>query len=188
LKGIGIVFDIDALNALDGWSSYGDKAWHIIMQNLRPEKIIGCMLREGDTRETLNRSRREFCIGIFGIELDIEVVKAVFADSSEKGLATLNRRFILCPRLDSEPLVEAGMIDSVGRLVEDEWSRISHDRCKDCGWGFAPKKITVNLSKELKTELKAMQGKTKSGLVPTSQVAAAVSPPQVSKPWWKFWA
>lgn len=99
------------------------------MRNLRLEKIIGCMLRESDTSETLSGSRREFCIGIFGIGLDVEIVKAAVAASSEKGLAISNRRLILSPRLESEPLVQAGMIDPVGRLVEDKWSRISHDRC-----------------------------------------------------------
>jgi hypothetical protein len=165
IKGIGVVFDIDA----SGGGFYGDAAWRILMKNLRPENITGCMLREGDTSETLNGRRREFCIGIFGIGLDIEVVKATFAYSSEKGLAVQNRRFILSPRLDSEPLAQVGMIDSFGRLVEEKWSRIFHDRCKDYGWAYAPKKVTLDLSAELKTELNVLRGKA-------------------SKPWWKFWA
>lgn len=184
MKGIGVVFDIDEL----GGGFYGSQAWRIFMRNLRPERIIGCVLREGDTSETLGGSRREFCIAVFGIGLDIEFVKAAFVDSSEKGLATSNRRFILSPKLDSEPLVEAGMIDSVGRLAHDEWSRSFHDRCKDSGWGFAPKKITVDLPPELKTELKTLQAKTVSGATPSAQPAPTSSPPQASKPWWKFWA
>ena len=158
MKGIGVVFDIDAL----GGGFYGSQAWRIFMRQLPPENITGCSLREGDTNETLNGSRREFCISIFGAGLDVEMVKKAFTDSSEKGLAALNRRFIISPKLDSEPLVEAGMIDSVGRLVQDEWSRIFHDRCKDSGWGFAPKKITVDLPAELKTELKALRAKKAS--------------------------
>ncbi|MFQ5752268.1 MAG: hypothetical protein ACE5HI_09750 [bacterium] len=183
MKGVGVVFDIDEL----GGGFYGAQAWRIFMRNLRPEKIIGCILREGDTSKTLSGSHREFCIGVFGMDLDIEVVKAAFAGSPEKGLAALNRRFILSPRLDSEPLVEAGTIDSVGRLVQDEWSRSFHDCCKDCGWGFAPKKITVDLSPELNTELKTLQGKTTASVTPTAQSVPVVSPPQASKPWWKFW-
>ena len=183
MKGIGVVFDIDAL----GGGFYGSQAWRIFMRNLTPEKIIGCILREGDTRETLSGSRREFCIGVFGPGLDVEAVKAVFASSSEKGLAPSNRRFILSPRLESEPLVEAGMIDSSGRLVPDEWDRGFHDRCKDCGWGFAPRRITVDLSPELKAELKAMQNKKVSGSAPTGQPVAPAAPP-ARKPWWKFWA
>jgi hypothetical protein len=127
------------------------------MRNLQPETIIGCTLREGDTRETLNRRRREFCIGISGIELDVEAVRAAFASCAEEGLPESSRRFILSPRLEAEPLVEAGMIDSLGRLVQDEWSRIWHDRCKDCGWGFAPKRIIEDLPPELETELKALR-------------------------------
>ncbi len=94
MKGIGVVFDVDAL---DG-GFYGSQAWRIFMRNLSPERIIGCILREGDTRATLNGSHREFCIGIFGSGLDVEAVKAVFASSSEQGLAPSNRRFILSPR------------------------------------------------------------------------------------------
>lgn len=163
MKGIGVVFNIDAL----GGGSYGSQAWRIFMRQLPPEKIIGCSLCEGDTNETLNGNRREFCIAVFGVGFDVEMVKRAFADSSENGLAASNRRFILSPKLDSEPLMEAGITDSVGRLVQDEWSRIFHDHCKDSGWGFAPKKITVKLTSELKAELKALQGK--------------------NKPWWKFW-
>ena len=173
MRGIGVVFNIDEL----GGGFYGSQAWRIVMRNLPPAKILGCMLREGDTSETLNGSRREFCIAIFGPGLDVEVVKAAFASSSEKGLAPSNRRFIPSPRLDSEPLVEAGMIDSVGRLVQDEWSRMFHDRCKDCGWGFAPKKIAVDLSPQLRAELKALQDKTASGSSRTPQPAGTVFRP-----------
>jgi len=155
MKSIGVVFDIDEL----GGGFYGSRAWRIFMRQLPPEKIIGATLREGDTSETLTGSRREFCIGVYGAALDVEVVKRAFAGCSEKGLAPADRRFILSPRLDSEPLLEAGMIDSVGRLAQDEWSRMFHDRCKDCGWGYAPRKVTVELPPELRNELKALQDK-----------------------------
>ena len=133
------------------------------------------MLREGDTRKTLSGSHREFCIGIFGIGLDVEVVKAAFVGSSENGLAAPDHRFILGPKVESEPLSMAGVIDSLGRFVEDEWSRIFHDRCKDCGWGYAPRRITVDLSAELKAELKAMQEKTVS--CPSGTGRSVTSPP-----------
>jgi hypothetical protein len=183
MKGVGVLFDIDAL----GGGFYGYKAWCIFMRNLKPEKIISCILRAGDTNATMNRSRREFCIAVFGIGLDVETVKAAFTGSSEKGLAPSNRRFILSPQLDSEHLVEAGMIDSVGRLVQDKWSRVVHDECKDGGWGFAPQKVTVDLSPELKAELKALQDKTVIGSASAAQPRDSVSRPQPSKPWWKFW-
>jgi hypothetical protein len=48
-------------------------------------------------------------------------------------------------------------VEKARELVQDEWSRIFHDRCKDCGWGFVPRKITVDLPPQLKTELKALQ-------------------------------
>lgn len=159
MKGVGVVFDIDAL----GGGYYGSEAWRIFMRHLAPGTIIGTVLREGDTRETLTGNRREFCIGVFGLELDVEAVRKVFASSSARGLVPLSRRFILSPQLESEAFMEAGMIDSGGRFVADEWDRRFHDRCKDCGWGYAPRRITVDLSAELKAELKAMQDKTVSG-------------------------
>ncbi len=154
VSGIGVVFDIDAL----GGGFYGSKAWRIFMRNLRPERIVGCNLREGDTRETLSGNRREFCIAVWGIDVDTEAIRSAFATCSETGLAALERRFISSPQLDSEPLVEAGRIDAEGRLVQDEWSRMFHDRCKDCGWGYAPRSVSYELSPELKAELEALRG------------------------------
>jgi len=154
MNGIGIVFNIDDL----GGGFYGSKAWRIFMRNLPPENIIGCMLKEGDTQQTLNGSQREFCIAVFGLALEDAVVRKVFENCSEKGLAPAARRFISSP--GSELLVDAGFIDLLGRLVQDEWSRMFHDRCKDCGWGFAPKSVTVDLTPELKAELENLRGKT----------------------------
>lgn len=182
MKGIGVVFNIDDL----GGGFYGAQAWRIFMRNIRPETIVGAILREGDTNETLNGTAREFCIAAFGI--DVDVVKAALTHATEKGLVELHRRFILSPKLDSEPLVDAGMIDSLGRLVQDEWSRSFHDRCKDCGWGFAPRKITVDLSADLKAELKLLQAKAISIKTRDAQPASTSTASQASKPWWKFWA
>jgi len=153
ISALGIVFNIDDL---DG-GSYGSKAWRIFMRNLRPEDIIGCMLKEGDTRQTLDGCQREFCIAVFGLALDGAVVRKAFENSDEKGLAPLARRFTSSP--ESEPLVYAGIIDSLGRLVQEEWSRIFHDRCKDCAWGFAPKSVRSDLTPELKAELETLRNK-----------------------------
>jgi hypothetical protein len=168
MKGVGVVFDIYEL----GGGFYGSKSWDIFMRNLRPEKIVGCTLRAGDTSETLKGGKREFCIAIFGDKLDVEAIKGVFSASSEKGLAAPDRRFMLSPQLDSESFAETGTIDPLGRLVQDAWSRAFHDRCKKFEWGYMPTKVAADLSPELKTELELLQSKTV----------------QVKKPWWKFWA
>lgn len=187
MKGIGILFDIDAL----GGGFYGSGAWRLFMQNLRPERIVGCRLREGDTRETLNGKRREFCIAVFGPNLDIESIKGTFAHCSERGFAPVGRRFMLGPELDSQPLVEAGAIDASGRLVQDEWSRIVHDWCKDCDWGFAPKSVPHDLPPELKSELKVLRNKVAVGSASAegrqSPSKLGERPVQPKKPWWKFW-
>lgn len=183
MKAIGIVFDIDKL----GGGFYGDTAWRIFMRNLRPERIMPCGLREGDTNESLRGNRREFCIAVFGVGVDTHVVEEAFQNCSDTGLAEPSRRFIRSPRLDSEPLRLAGMVDSQGRLVDDEWSRISHDRCKDCGWGFAPKKVTVYLSPELTSELKELRSRTVSPFQGSNQIANPTSQTMSKRPWWQFW-
>jgi len=184
MKGIGVVFDINDL----GGGFYGSTAWRIFLRNLRPENIIGCVLREGDTSETLSGNQREFCIAVFGAELNTDLFEKVFKDCSEKGLASSNRRFLLSPKLDSEPLIEAGIVDSMGRLVQDEWNRIFHDRCKDCGWGFAPKSVPGDLSPELKSELKELQSRTVTK-IRTSGSQSKSQPTQNStkRKWWQFW-
>jgi len=153
MKGVGVVFDIDAL----GGGLYGYEAWRIFMRALRPEKILGCRLREGDTSETLNGHRREFCIAVYGAGSDVDAVKQAFEASSEKGLAEPCRRFIVGARLESEPLADAGAIDTAGRLVQDSWTRFVHDECKAGGWGYAPRRVTVELSPELTAELEALR-------------------------------
>jgi hypothetical protein len=167
MKGVGVVFDIYEL----GGGFYGAKSWEIFMRNLRPEKIVGCTLRSGDTSETMKGGKREFCIAIFGDKLNVEAVKEVFAASSEKGLAPSDRRFMLSPQLDSESFAETGTIDPAGRLVQNEWVRAFHDRCKKFEWGYMPNKIPADFSPELKTELELLQSKIV----------------KVKKPWWKFW-
>lgn len=155
MEGIGVVFDIDEL----GGGFYGAEAWRIFMRSLSPSSIVNCILQEGDTNETLFGRQEEFCIGVFGLTLNAGVVKAAFADSSDKGLAAPDRRFIASPQVNAEPLVTVGAIDHRGRLVQDEWSRSFHDRCTDCGWGYAPERVTVDLTPELTSELDVLRNK-----------------------------
>jgi len=183
MNGIGVVFDIDAL----GGGVYGYEAWCIFMRNLNPGQIIGCTLREGDTNETLFGNGREFCIAVFGSDSNVEAVKEAFMQCSERGLAPSDRRFILSPQLDREPLVDTGEIDSAGRLVQRQWTRFVHEECKKGGWGYAPRTVTVELSPELKAELKTLQDKTVTGMESTVQQKDVASRPHESKPWWKFW-
>lgn len=155
MNGIGIVFNIDDLGGF-----YGNEAWHIFMRNIKPSTITGCILKHGDTMQTLNGNQREFCIAVFGNTLEMSVIRLAFEKCTEKGLAPLNRRFISNP--SAEPLMDYGSIDTKGRLVQDEWSRITHDQCKDCGWGFAPKSVTVDLSPDLQSELENMRNNMSS--------------------------
>ncbi len=168
MKSVGVVFDIYAL----GGGFYGSKSWDIFMRNLRPEKIVGCSLRAGDTAETRKGAKREFCIAVFGDKLNIEDVKAAFAASSENGLAPLDRRFMVSPELDSESFAETGTVDHAGRFVQNAWARAFHDRCKKSDWGYIPTQVSADISPELMAELELLKSKVV----------------QIKKPWWKFWA
>jgi hypothetical protein len=95
-----------------------------------------------------------------------------------------DRRFILRPQLDREPLVDAGMIDSSGRLDQRKWTRVVRDECIKGGWGYAPRKVTVELSPELKAELKALQEKTVTESGTTARKQRVVSQPQASGSLW----
>jgi len=167
MKGVGVVFDIYELAG----GFYVAKSWDIFMRNLRPEKITGCSLRTGDTAETRKGGKREFCIAVFGDKLNVNAVKEVFMAASDKGLAPLDRRFMLGPELESETLPESGTIDPVGRFVHNEWSRAFHDRCKKFEWGYFPTNVKADIAPELKAELEILQNKTV----------------KAKKPWWKFW-
>jgi hypothetical protein len=190
MSDLGVVFDIDAL----GGGFYGDKAWRIFMRTLVPGNIVGCTLREGDTNEALRGGRREFCIAVFGPRLDVDRMRKAFEGSSERGLATATRRFLFGPRLDSEPLADAGRVDFMARLVQDEWSRVVHDRCKECDWGFAPKTVPSSLPADLASELEALQRRTRTAAEPATHTP--ISTPKMTanepsttptKQWWQFW-
>jgi hypothetical protein len=169
--GIGIVFNIDAL----GGGFYGAKAWRIIMKQLQASYLSGCTIKEGDTDDTLNGKSREYCIAFFKPGLNIDQIRSIFAELDEVGLASKSRRFIQSPRLDSEPLVITGSIDSRGHFVEDEWTRVFHDLCKEAGWGYKPTNIPDDLSSELRNELKQLMGHS---------ISSVDSKP---KKWYQFW-
>jgi hypothetical protein len=152
LNELGIVFNIDDL----GGGGYGSKAWHIFMKNVDPNSIAPCILKHGDTRQTLNGSKIEYCIAVYSTILDLNPLALVFKQLSVKGLAPISSRFIEGQALYSEPLVLKGRIDATGRLVTDEWNRGDHDLCKETKWSYAPLKIPVDLQSDLRAELDKM--------------------------------
>jgi len=148
MRGLGLVFDIDGL----GNGYYGDRAWRIFMKHVNSRSITGCSLEEGD----LQRHDREYCIAIRGVTLDVRSIAKVFSGLNEKGLALPDRRLLSESELERAFLVPAGRIDPVKRFVEPSWTRISHDRCKDCGWGYCPRQIPDDLPPNIRSELHKM--------------------------------
>lgn len=156
LPGIGIIFNIDELAELD-LGSYGYNARWVFMTHLDPLKLGGCIIMHGDTRSTLSNYAREFCIAIYGINLDVEYIKHIFGELEGQGLTNKDNRFIEKPQLDSEPLVDYGKIDALGALITSAWDIEDHELCKEAGWQYKPETIPPDLSTQLRSELKNLQ-------------------------------
>ena len=147
--GIGVVFDIDGLAG----GYYGYLAWQLLMKNLDPKQLCASILVEGDTEATLNGQANEFCIGIYGLMLDLDYIRETFGSVDDPGLAPVHRRFIEKLALDGQPLPIRGHIDAFGRLVTEHWTRTDHDLCKEAGWGYCPKEVPPDLESSLLAEL-----------------------------------
>lgn len=134
---LGILFNIDDL----GGGFYGNKAWRVFMKNCDPKKLPNSVLLEGDISETLAGHERIFCIAVQNLDLSvITYLKESFESYKEKGLLPLDKRFIEGNVTDTNNLVIRGRIDSFGKFVTNEWTRIDEDLCKECGWEYAPAK------------------------------------------------
>ena len=132
-----ILFDIDDL----GGGFYGNKAWRIFMKNCDPDRLLNSVLLEGDISETLAGHERIFCIAVQNLDLSvITYLKESFESCEEKGLLPLDKRLIEGNVTDVTSRVIRGSIDSFGKFVTNEWTRIDEDLCKECGWEYAPDK------------------------------------------------
>ncbi len=151
--GIGVVFDIDGM----GGGFYGYYAWRLFMKHLAPKQLGPCILVEGDTAATLSGQANEFCIGIYGLILDINYIRETFEYLEDLGLAPVHRRFIEKMALDGQPLPIKGQIDDFGRLVTKQWMRTEHDLCKEAGWGYCPEELPLSLEPSLRAELEVLK-------------------------------
>lgn len=151
--GIGVVFDIDGLAS----ASYGYRVWQLFMKHIDPKRVAPGILLEGDTALTLNGDANEFCIAIYGPSLDLDYVRDTFESMDEPGLAPFHRRFIEKPAIDDQPLLIRGKIDSLGRLVTEEWSREELVLCREYNWGYLPEVVPSTLDPSLKGELEVLQ-------------------------------
>jgi hypothetical protein len=134
-KGIGILFDIDAL----GGGYYGYRAWQILMKHIAPRELCNCLLVDGDTTGTITRSRSEFCIGIYGDGPNFRAIRERFEGLDAPGLIEMPRRILEKVALDTQPLVEHGWVDFEGCLVTKNWDSSDLSLCKEFGWGYLPK-------------------------------------------------
>jgi len=136
-KTFGILYNIDDL----GGGFYGNKAWRVFMKNCDPKKLSYSVLLEGDTSGTLAGHERIFCIAVQTSDSSVIIyLKESFKSCEEKGLLPPDKRFIEGNVADANHLVVRGRIDSFGKFVTNEWTRIDEDLCEECGWEYAPVK------------------------------------------------
>ncbi|HET9912545.1 MAG TPA: hypothetical protein VFQ13_11690 [Anaerolineales bacterium] len=134
LSSIGVAFNIGNLSAF-----YGFDAWLIFMQTLDPKRLAPCLIFDGDTLATLAGRANEFCIGIYGVNLDLAYIREKVGNAQVPGFAPVHRRIIEKMALDDQPLVYRGRIDLLGRWETDEWTRIDSDLCEKAGWNYRPR-------------------------------------------------
>jgi hypothetical protein len=128
---IGIVFDIDDL----GGGFYGWEAYKIFFSSLDPKKLTSCTIFDGDTRETLAGSARQYCIVIQSHDSSqVNYVKETISQRSDKGLLMLEKRFLEGNITSQQSLVRAGEIDNEGNLNIKKGSMIGAGWVKGTAW------------------------------------------------------
>jgi len=150
--GIGILFEIEKLGG-----SYGDQAWRIFMRHVSSDELSSCILVEGDTLAAKGPLVNLFCIGIYGLTVDVRAIRDRFEQLDEPGLAPMPTRTVEKPALDVLPLPIRCHIDGFGRMVTDHWTRLDHDLCKESGWAYAPTHVPPDLDERLQAELNHMK-------------------------------
>jgi hypothetical protein len=127
------------------------------MRIIHPRQITPSILLDGDTWLTLKGGVNEFCIAVYGSNLDVETLREQVLVASDYGLAPFHRRLIEKIALDRQPLVVFGRIDGAGRLVTEEWTRTDQALCKASRWPYAPQEVPTDLDPALAAELMEMR-------------------------------
>jgi len=112
---LGILFDIDEL----GGGSYGRSAYRILFRCLDRRALRGASFHDGDTWATLNSGARIYCIAIEAPSAAvISDIEKRLAAATDPGLCSPKSRFLRGDVVADEPLVFAGRVDKVGRLIQ----------------------------------------------------------------------
>ena len=120
MRGLGIRFDIDRIDA----TVYGFECWKTFWQSVDVNKLAGGHLFEGDTADTLDGNEKVFCIAV---QVDNPNVLSEISDNLERDAEF--QRIAVYPEFHEgsellrEPLVDAGRVDSSGKLVGGIWSQ-----------------------------------------------------------------
>ena len=113
LPALGIRFDIGKVES----AAYGVACWEVIWNAVRIDTLAGALLFEGDTSSTLVGSENVFCIAVqTPDERVLESIRRALEESADFGAVAATPAFNQGRSLFGEPLVEAGRIDSEGRL------------------------------------------------------------------------
>ena len=119
MPALGIRFDIGRVDE----GAYGKACWKIFWQTITLESLGTALLFEGDTNATPS-SENVYCLGVQSFDSRVlEAVKEALAASPAYHEVSANPMFVEGDACLREPLVEAGKVSAVGRLVDaTEWT------------------------------------------------------------------
>lgn len=118
---IGILFDIGALEG----EPYGYAAYAIFFRVVDSRHLAGCLLKDGDTNDTLQGKANYYCIAVeCSGAAQVAAIEDALGNCGEKGLLPLESRFIHDDAVTAEPLVIAANIDENAALTNCQTSWI----------------------------------------------------------------
>jgi hypothetical protein len=116
---IGARFEINKIAS----GSYGEDCWKIFWRAISPAELPGALLWEGDTGASCHGQESVYCIAVQCADAEIvERVRSALLQNTEFKKVCSEPMFVDGARCTSEPLPDAGKVDSAGNLVGDAWN------------------------------------------------------------------
>ncbi|HEX6377288.1 MAG TPA: hypothetical protein VFZ91_16390 [Allosphingosinicella sp.] len=118
-RAVGFRFDIGKIDS----GSYGDECWKTFWRVADGKLPAGAVLREGDTKASMDGKENVFCISLEHADPDV-VAQLREAMLEDAGFRDLSATPPVADGADclAEPLVQSGRIDSRGDLVGDAYN------------------------------------------------------------------
>lgn len=122
---LGVRFDIDRVEEI-GSAAYGFECWRVLWRAVDVHALAGSLLFAGDTAATFSGQEYVYCIAIQSTdESALNAVRSGLEKSEEFSRLAASPPFVEEAEVTSEPLVDAGRLDSDGNLLagDSPWPR-----------------------------------------------------------------